>query len=282
MIKREPTMRVRRSCLQDWYGIEALVRKARYTSPALWPWETYLTAGGFVVVEVGRRIEGALLASSDESPVAWVRLAVVSHRLDVERWLDISLPPVVDYLRARGVRQLVWMDHGGWERPYLVSRGFDPHTEVITLSKHDRTTPDVAAVPVRLRPAANDDFPALAALDRRAFPPTWWRSAASMKRRARTSSRFSVVEHQGQVIGYAERELHPPAAHLNRIAVAPAYQSRGIGALLLKDALAQMWRGGAEMVSLNTQRSNRRSCRLYERFGFTPTGDGVIVWALRL
>ena len=91
-----------------------------------------------------------------------------------------------------------------------------------------------------------------------------------------------MAERSGSVVGYAEREHHPPTAHLNRIAVDPDYQGQAIGASLLKHVLVSLWESGAAAVSLNTQRTNQRSRRLYERFGFAPTGDSVTVWELHL
>jgi ribosomal protein S18 acetylase RimI-like enzyme len=245
----------------------------------LWPWEAHLAEKGFVVVTVEGKIEGALLASPDASPVGWMRLAAVGDGLDVGQWLDISLPTILNHLRSLRVRQLAWMDYREWAEPFLQTRGFWPLTEVITLTKTDRTAPSVDAPPVTLRPASHADFAVITTIDHRAFAPTWWRSEASTRRRAATASRFTVVEYDNRVIGYAEQELHPPTAHLNRIAVDPTYQGRGIGALLLKQVLVAMWRGGAETVSLNTQRSNHCSRRLYDRFGFEATGDAVTVWA---
>lgn len=275
-------MRVRETHAFDWPAIDALTKEARFTTPALWRWEAYLTDKGFVVVEVDRRIEGALLACSEESPVAWMRLAAVSDALDVGRWLDISLPPVLSHLRTLNVRELAWMDCGGWAGPVLETHGFRPTAEVITLAKPDRTAPQLDPLPVTLRPAKKGDFGGLVAIDRKAFNPMWWHSEASIRRRAAAASCFTVAERGGEVIGYAERELFPPRAHLNRIAIDPDYQGEGIGALLLKHVLVSSWKGGAETVSLNTQRSNRRSRRLYDRFGFEATGDAVTVWALSL
>jgi len=275
-------MKVRGTTCHDWPAIDALLKEARFTSPTLYPWAAYLTDPGFVVVELERHMEGALLVLSDQSPVAWVRLAAVGPRLDVGPWLDVSLPPILEHLRALGARRLAWMDRGGWATSSLEARGFRSLTEVITLTKTDRATPSVDAPRVTLRPATKADFEALVAIDHRAFSPTWWRSEASLRRRARTASRFTVAEHGGRAIGYTEQEVHLPTAHLNRIAVDPDHQGRGIGALLLKRALMSMWRRGADAVSLNTQRRNQRSRRLYRRFGFEATGDAVTVWTLRL
>jgi len=275
-------MLVRRTRSDDWLAIELLIDTARFASPAIWPWRESLTARGFVVVEVERRIKAALLASSDQSPVAWIRLAAVSEGLDVRRWLDVSLPPILAHLRAQDVRQLAWMDHGSWFTPVLERQGFGRLAEVITLTKTDRGLPPIDTAPISLRAASDADYEALSVIDRRAFTPPWWRSATSMRRRARSTSRFLVAERGNEVIGYAERELDPPQAHLNRIAVDPLFQGRGVGAALLKHTLVSMWQRGIETVSLNTQRSNRRSQSLYSRFGFAATGDSVTVWALRL
>ncbi len=275
-------MHVRETDSQDWLTIRALMEEARFASPALWPWEEQLGRPGFVVVEMADRIEGALCASADESPVAWVRLAAVGDALDVHRWLDVSLPPVLSHLRTRAIRKLVWMDRDGWAGPSLEASGFQPLTEVVTLKKTDRALPHVDEVPVTLRPAAEADFEAMASIDRKAFTPTWWRSANTLRRQADTASRFAVAERPGRVVGYAERVCRPPTAHLNRLAVDPAHQGQGIGAFLLSRVLVCLWDQGAETISLNTQRSNHRSRRLYEQFGFHATGDGATVWELSL
>jgi ribosomal protein S18 acetylase RimI-like enzyme len=101
-----------------------------------------------------------------------------------------------------------------------------------------------------------------------------------VRRRAATASRLTVAELRGEVVGYTERELHLPTAHLNRIAVDPRTQGQGVGAVLLSDVLHALWQSGASTISLNTQRHNHRSRRLCDRFGFKATGDAVTVWTL--
>lgn len=275
-------MEVRRAHPGDWLDIEALKQRARRTLPQLWWWEEHLTDDLFVVVERNGSVAGVLFAWPDESPVAWVRLAALDEALDAGEWLDLALPPVLDGLRRRGTQKLAWMDYGGWAGLYLRARGFTPLTEVMTLVKFDRALPRVNATNARVRPVSDADIPAVVAVDRAAFTPHWWHSEATMRRRVAVSSHFVVAEGAGEVVGYAEGELRLPAAHLNRIAVHPAHQGRGIGALLLHDALRAFWRYGAEQVTLNTQADNRYSQRLYRRFGFEPTGDLVTAWEVQI
>jgi ribosomal-protein-alanine N-acetyltransferase len=273
---------VRKAAPCDRLAIETLCRKARYALPRLWWWEEHLADDLFVVVERGGVVVGALLAWPDESPVAWVRLAAVDDSLGVGEWLSLTLADVIDGLRRRMTRRLAWLDYGGWAGPYLKASNFNPRTDVVTLTKFDRVLPRLSTGDVCLRCASGMDVSAVVAVDRAAFTPHWWRSESTIRRRITELSHLVVAEVAGKVIGYAEGTLRLPVAHLNRLAVRPAYQGHGVGALLLRDALRTFWQRGAGRVTLNTQTDNRSSLRLYRRFGFEPIGDRVTAWELQL
>jgi len=275
-------LQVRRTRPSDWPAIETLNQKARRTVSWLWCWGKHLTDDLFVVIEHEGTVMGSLFAWYDESPIAWVQQAALDDTLDADTWFNLALPPVLDRLRRREIRGLAWMDSESWAGPHRAVHGFRRLTDVITLAKLDRALPDVEDVEVHLRQASDTDIPAVVAVDRTALSPHWWYSESTMRQRAAVSFHFSVAEVAGAVVGYAEGELHPPVAHLNRIAVHPDHQGRGIGASLLRDALRTFWRRGAERVTLNTQNDNRRSQRLYRRFGFESTGDSTTAWEMKL
>lgn len=274
--------KARRTRPGDWPAIEALRHKACRKLPQLWWWEEHLADDLFIVIERDGNIAGALFAWPDEPPVAWVRMAALDDELDTDEWLDLALSPVLAGLRRRGTQKLAWMDYDGWAGPHLETHGFKRLTKVITLAKFDRTLPETNATDAYLRPTSDADIPAIAAVDRAAFTPHWWHSEFTLLRRTAASPHCVVAEVADQVVGYVEGNLRLPAAHLNRIAVHPICQGRGVGALLLCDALRAFWRLGAERVSLNTQTDNRYSRQLYRRFGFEPTGDTVTAWELEL
>lgn len=276
------SQRVRRARSDDQIAIESLNRRTDRTLSQMWSWEEYLEHDLFIVVEQEKAIVGAVFVWPDESPVAWVRMAALDDTLGVHEWLNLTLPPVLNRLRRRGIQTLAWMDCGGWAGPHLEMRGFDRLAEVVTLAKFDHALPDTSAPGAHVRPASEADVPAIVTVERAAFTPHWWHSEATTRRAVAASSYFAVVELGGEVVGYAGGELHLPTAHLNRIAVHPTHQGRGIGALLLRDALQSFWRQGTELVTLNTQTENRRSQRLYRRFGFEPTGDSMTAWELNL
>ncbi|MCP4539266.1 MAG: GNAT family N-acetyltransferase [Chloroflexi bacterium] len=272
--------KARKSQPGDWLAIEELYHRARHKLPRLWWWEEHLTEDSFILIERDGIVAGALFAWPDGSPVAWVRLAALDDGLRTSEWLNLALPPVLDSLRRRGTKQLAWMDYDGWVGPHLKARGFKQLTKVITLVKFDHTLPQTDTTNAYIRPVADADIPAVAIVDQAAFTPPWWHSESTLLRRAATASHFVVAETANQVVGYAEGDLRLPVAHLNRIAVQPAFQEHGVGGLLLNDALRTFWRLGAERVSLNTQIDNLNSQRLYRRFGFGPTGDSVTAWEL--
>ena len=276
------TIEARRARPDDWLAIEMLNRRVRRTMPRLWWWEEHLTHDSFVVTEQEGNVVGVLFAWPDESPVAWVRLAGLEDTLGVDEWLSQALPPVVGALRRRGAQALAWMDYDRWAGHHLCTLGFERLAEVMTLIKYTHVLPGVNAEDTRLRTASEQDIPAVVTIDRAAFTPHWWHSEVTMHRRTAPSSYFAVAERAGEVVAYAQGTLNLPAAHLNRIAVHPAHQGHGIGALLLHDALHAFWKRGAKQVTLNTQAANRPSQRLYQRFGFEPTGDRVTAWELQM
>jgi ribosomal-protein-alanine N-acetyltransferase len=275
-------MKVRQVCPDDWLAIETLHSRAHRALPQMWPWEEHLAYEAFVVAEHNRNMVGALFAYPDESPVAWVRVAALEDELDINAWLGQSLPAMVDGLRPSGSRVLAWMDYGDWAGTHLQAHGFEPLTDVVTYSKFDQSLPPLDVTDVRMVPASDRDIPAIVAIDRAAFAPYWWQSEDTVRRRAAASAHFHVARVGEELVGYAEGELRLPIAHLNRIAVIPSYQGRGIGAALLRGALRGFWKQRAEWVTLNTQAHNRSSQRLYHRFGFEATGDSVAVWELRI
>ncbi len=111
-------------------------------------------------------------------------------------------------------------------------------------------------------------------LDQSAFPWLWRNNRTEFDIYVRTPGvNLAVIESAGEPIAYVGMTLFGGWGHIDRIAVAPDRQGRGIGLELLTLAVASMRRQGANRIALSTQRTNWRSQRLYERFGFRRTFD---------
>lgn len=221
------------------------------------------------------------------------RYRVGTWRGDPRRGYVAPLSPP-QYSSARAVRSLV-------ER--LASRG---HDEILTaaLTEPEQRTfldagfevlerlhllqHDLAVLPtrthrVRLRRARPWERDRVLAVDHRAFEPFWRLDHESLREavQATTSARFAVAVDSSGIVGYAISGAAHGHAYLQRLAVDPRAQGRGVGLELVADGLRWM-APRASSASVNTQERNSSALRLYERVGFRRVEPGLCVLRLRL
>ena len=84
------------------------------------------------------------------------------------------------------------------------------------------------------------------------------------------------------VAGYAVTGRSGNRGFLQRLAVEPRLQGRGLGRLLVLDALGWLGRRRVERVVVNTQLDNGRALELYEGLGFRREPVGLSVLAVGL
>ncbi|MHB1488119.1 MAG: GNAT family N-acetyltransferase [Acidimicrobiales bacterium] len=119
-------------------------------------------------------------------------------------------------------------------------------------------------------------------VDHMAFSYFWRFDHASLNEAlaATPRHRFRVAaspDRSGEIVGYAITGRAGRAGYLQRLAVAPEFQGRGLGRALILDSLAwiRRWRGAKVMV--NTQEQNIGAIRLYEKLGFVAEPFGLAV-----
>ena len=81
-----------------------------------------------------------------------------------------------------------------------------------------------------------------------------------------------VAEQDGVVIGFACFRVMGPEAELLNLAVLPPVRRQGAGSRLVEQLLQEVAESGAVCIFLEVRDSNIAARRLYERFGFQPTG----------
>lgn len=81
-----------------------------------------------------------------------------------------------------------------------------------------------------------------------------------------------VLEHEGNIIGYAIYRIAVKEAHLFNIAVDPQYQNKGIARAFLSFILGHMEDNTAKKVILEVRVSNAPALKLYEDFNFKAVG----------
>lgn len=68
------------------------------------------------------------------------------------------------------------------------------------------------------------------------------------------------------------RPTYRPRADVEKVAVAPAWQGRGVGRLLMAGLISSAAEAGIEILTLDFRGDNERAARLYKSLGFTEYG----------
>jgi GNAT superfamily N-acetyltransferase len=175
--------------------------------------------------------------------------------------------------RAKGDDVLLLIDMNESRRPVFYARaGLEPLEEVITYDLDPTRRRDLPTGRLRFRfadGADSGDLAALLRLDHAAFPWLWRNSADEFRAYAATPGvELLLGFDDDRPVTYAGLTRYPGWGHLDRIAVGPDEQGLGLGRETLAFSVERMARGGARRIGLSTQGNNRRSQRLYERFGF--------------
>lgn len=162
------------------------------------------------------------------------------------------------------------------EQEPFFDAGFTVHERLHLLRHDDPVLPDPPTV--RLRRALPFDQAEILALDELAFDSFWRLDRTSLRdaRRATPVSRYRVAGEHG-VAGYAITGRAGPVGYLQRLAVHPDHQHRGVGTALVSDALWWARRRGATSMLVNTQITNEAALSLYLRMGFRLEPQGLAV-----
>jgi ribosomal-protein-alanine N-acetyltransferase len=119
-----------------------------------------------------------------------------------------------------------------------------------------------------VRPATTDDALPIVDLEQLAFDADAW-SLPAVVAELGGQDRFTVVAVQdADVVGYAITMRADDVVDLQRIAVHPAHQRRGIAGALLARSLEDARDGGADRMLLEVGATNRAALAFYARTGF--------------
>ncbi|WP_151526898.1 ribosomal protein S18-alanine N-acetyltransferase [Serinicoccus kebangsaanensis] len=122
-----------------------------------------------------------------------------------------------------------------------------------------------------LRAATWRDIPAMADLERAAFPEDPWDEASLWSELARRPRRSYLVAHDprtSDLVGYAGLDLGGDVADVMTLAVDPRARGRGVGTLLLDELHHRARAAGAASVMLEVRSGNDVARRLYASRGY--------------
>ena len=187
----------------------------------------------------------------------------------------------VDTLSARGFTGVVTGALAPVEQRAFLAAGF-AEAERLHLLTHDLSGLSVTRSPgARLRRARARDTDTILRIDQLAFPSFWQLDGAGLTDAltATSHARFEVAvdESTNQILGYAISGRSGRNGYLQRLAVDPTQQGRGLGRWLVVDGLRWLARWRAEQCVVNTQWGNEVALGLYERVGFSRLPQGLAV-----
>lgn len=238
--------------------------------------------GPIVMAHEGEKLVGFLGFSGSLNGASWLRLGAIASHSDPGAILGSLWQALAPDLRAQGTHIAAALIVQPWLASYLTQLRFHHLEDVVTLHRNNQQSLPDAPNSVEIRPAYREDLPAIAAVDHAAFAPPWQLSMTDLWQAQRSAALATVAVLNDQVVGYQISTRHAEAGHLARLGVRSGVQGKGIGASLLHDLIVNLERRGVRGISVNTQMSNTRSQRLYERFGFRRNGFDLPVWVTEL
>jgi len=224
-----------------------------------------------------------LMATSDPlNRTCWMRLVAVHEDSPVADVLHALWDGLSDELYGRGVRSVALLTMRNWIERYASEIGLRYIEDIITLSRTGSHLPTLPPSNLVIRAAEIADIDTITQVDQAAFEAPWQLSLSEVRQAHRIAAISTVALLDDKIAGYQISTAHRNSAHLARLAVNPNMQSGGIGAALLRDVLERFIRRDIKTMTVNTQSSNLRSQRLYNRFGFHPNGYDMPVWMREL
>jgi ribosomal-protein-alanine N-acetyltransferase len=186
-----------------------------------------------------------------------------------------SVERLLDRVRAAGYREVVTNALAPAATLPLVDAGFAVRGRLRVLV-HDFA--DLPPMTDRTRRGRRRERDAVLAADQAAFDEFWYMDADGLREAARATptSHLRVTCDDGPA-GYALFGRAGSDGYVQRLAVRPEAQGRGLGAALVTDGCNWLRGRGATRAYVNTQTDNDRAYALYERVGFRPLPVGLCV-----
>ncbi len=258
-------------------GVETLFADTRYALRRVWlkSLSECSREGCLFAVREQGRVRAALACWRQNPDVFVLCGAAFAEEDDIPQAFPPLLERLAEHARGKRASMLTFVGIEEWLLPFIVAAGFVHSDDVITLLKTGREVPSPTTDEVlQVRPAREADIDVLTALDAAAFPSVWHYGYPILYDALLSAGSFLTAEGAG-LVGYAYGDVQGRSAHLTRLVVSPDHRGRGVGAMLLSAVLRAFYRQGVRLVTLNTQKSNTASQRLYQRFGFQPIGQAI-------
>jgi ribosomal-protein-alanine N-acetyltransferase len=159
----------------------------------------------------------------------------------------------------------------------------------VTTPASESSTGSATPTSVIVAPMRTKDLSMVLAIEEAVFPEPWSQRLFVEELAQRTSRSYRAAWVGTTIVGFGGQMFIDDEGHVNNIAVAPAWQSRGLGAVLMLDLVRTGLARGVRHLTLEVRVGNEPALALYARFGLAPVGvrpryypggeDALVMWA---
>lgn len=253
-------------------------RHLDWRSPLEW-----LGSQPFWLMEREQRILAALACLADPPEAAWVRLFAASASFSPAEPWQALFEKVRQCLRPEPMPLVAALALHEWFACLLQESGFNHQQDIVVLVwQPTGRLPKPVRANLKIRSMQPKDLSPAHQVDCAAFNPLWRVSLNTLTHSYRQSAIAAVAELEGEIVGYQISTLTSSSAHLARLAVHPSVHKQGVGSALMLDLLRQVDQRKPNKLTVNTQSDNLASIALYQKVGFSLTGDSFPVFVYPL
>ena len=138
---------------------------------------------------------------------------------------------------------------------------------------------NIANKELKLKKFNQDDFFRIVSLDKDIFDPYWRSSNLSLLDTLKSCRETILYTHEdtGRILAYAIVGITMRSSFLQRFAVNPEKQGKGIGSLMMENVLKDMHKRKMISMKLNTQPENIAAQKLYEKNNFILSNKRLLI-----
>ena len=122
-----------------------------------------------------------------------------------------------------------------------------------------------------------DDISQVAEIERQIFSIPWSEKAFRDSMES-DNTIYIVAKENNNVAGYAGMYLSFEEGNITNVAVNPLSRRKGIGEKIVRDILNRAYEKGVRDVFLEVRETNSVAIALYEKIGFKPRENALIMW----
>ncbi len=133
-------------------------------------------------------------------------------------------------------------------------------------------TPANPLADIEIRRAFTGDLKGIMEIEETSFTTPWPREVMANEIAANPFSEVLVATHGKKVVSFMICWVVDCERHLQNIATAPAWRSRGVARMLMDHLLDEAQRDAPSVIILEVRELNREARALYLSLGFSETG----------